>query len=92
MDLLTQQPGLRVGHSLGSTTTRISAVRVKHPYYGDRVVVVDTPGFDNATRSSAQVFNMTNNWLRKTYVLFSMHDINPPCRLSKPLENNLIIY
>ncbi|XP_006459381.1 hypothetical protein AGABI2DRAFT_65309, partial [Agaricus bisporus var. bisporus H97] len=93
MDLLTQQPGLRVGHSLGSTTTRISAVRVKHPYYGDRVVVVDTPGFDNATRSSAQVFNMTNNWLRKTYKknykingLIYLHRITDN-RMTNPLEN-----
>ncbi|KAJ3561368.1 hypothetical protein NP233_g10237 [Leucocoprinus birnbaumii] len=67
IDLLTGQLGRRTGHSLDATTTQVGAVRVKHPKYGDRIVLVDTPGFDESYRSSTQVLQMINRWLQKTY-------------------------
>lgn len=66
IDLLTGQPGRRAGHSLSAATTQIEAVRVKHTTYGDRIVLVDTPGINDSVRSSMEVLQMTSNWLQKT--------------------------
>ena len=66
IDLLAGQRGRRAGHSLSATTTRIEAIRVKHPIYGDRIVLVDTPGFNDTARTSMQVLQMISIWLQKT--------------------------
>lgn len=66
IDLLAGQSGRRTGHSLSATTTRIEAIRVKHPTYGDRIVLVDTPGFNDTARTSMQVLQMISTWLQKT--------------------------
>jgi hypothetical protein len=52
IDTLTNQPGMRSGSSLASCTKQIQAVRVfDHPKYANRLVLVDTPGFDDTHRS-----------------------------------------
>ena len=67
IDILTNQPGRRAGSRLGSCTTEIRAVRVfNHPVYGNRLVLVDTPGFDNTTKSDMEILQMISNWLEKT--------------------------
>ncbi|KXN84711.1 Putative L-type lectin-domain containing receptor kinase I.4 [Leucoagaricus sp. SymC.cos] len=67
IDLLTGQSGKRAGHTLKSVTADIQATRVRHPVHGDRVVLVDTPGFDNTTRTDMEIFVMINDWLAKVY-------------------------
>ncbi|KXN89088.1 hypothetical protein AN958_06289 [Leucoagaricus sp. SymC.cos] len=67
VDLLTGQPGSRTGDSLDAATSQVNGVRVNHPIYGDRIVLVDTPGFNESARTSTQVMQMINRWLQKTY-------------------------
>ncbi|KXN84716.1 hypothetical protein AN958_12143 [Leucoagaricus sp. SymC.cos] len=67
IDLLTGQSGKRAGHTLKSVTADIQATRVRHPKYGDRVVLVDTPGFDDTTRTDMEILAMISDWLAKTY-------------------------
>lgn len=67
IDTLTNQPGLRSGDTLASYTKQIQAVRVyDHPKYANRLVLVDTPGFDDTHRSDVEILKMISDWLKKT--------------------------
>ncbi|KDR82114.1 hypothetical protein GALMADRAFT_59333 [Galerina marginata CBS 339.88] len=64
IDNLTGQLGKRVGHSLKSCTTVVGAVRIKnHRKYGDRIVLVDTPGFDDTEKSDLEILRIISDWL-----------------------------
>ena len=66
IDTLTNQPGRRAGSHLESCTTEIRAVRLfNHPVHGDRIVLVDTPGFDDTNKSDLEILQMVSNWLQK---------------------------
>jgi len=53
---------------LESYTTEVRAVRLsKHPVYGDRLVLVDTPGFDDTNKSDLEILQMISNWLQNVY-------------------------
>jgi predicted GTPase len=66
IDTLTNQPGRRAGSRLESCTTEVRAVRIfNHLVHGDRLVLVDTPGFDNTNRSDMEILQMVSNWLQK---------------------------
>ncbi|KAF9445464.1 hypothetical protein P691DRAFT_642031, partial [Macrolepiota fuliginosa MF-IS2] len=54
-----------VGHSLQSCTSEVTAVRVT---FMDeiRVVLVDTPGFDDTYRSDLDILELVSRWLKKT--------------------------
>ena len=66
IDTLTNQPGRRTGSRLESCTTEVRAVRLSnHPVHGDRLVLVDTPGFDDTNKSDLEILQMVSNWLRK---------------------------
>ncbi|KAF5359523.1 hypothetical protein D9756_003493 [Leucocoprinus leucothites] len=68
VDLLANQRGRRAGHTLASVTSDIEAVRVPFPANPNRdIVLVDTPGFDDTTRSDMEILNMISEWLKKTY-------------------------
>ncbi|KDR82096.1 hypothetical protein GALMADRAFT_115026, partial [Galerina marginata CBS 339.88] len=68
IDNLTGQLGKRVGHSLKSCTTVVGAVRIKnHRKYGDRIVLVDTPGFDDTEKSDLEILRIISDWLVKLY-------------------------
>ena len=68
IDTLTNQPGMRSGSSLASCTQQIQAVRVyEHPKYANRLVLVDTPGFDDTHKSDMEILQMISDWLKKTY-------------------------
>jgi len=68
IDILTNQPGRRTGSSLESCTTEVRAVRLyNHPVHGDRLVLVDTPGFDDTNRSDLEILQMVSDWLKKVY-------------------------
>ena len=71
IDLLTGQPGKRAGDALQSCTRNVTAFRVlNHEKYGRRIVLVDTPGFDDVERSDMEVLEMISTWLLKTFVVF----------------------
>ena len=39
-----------------------------HEQYGSRIVLVDTPGFDDKNRTDEQILELIGSWLKKTYV------------------------
>ncbi|SRR6266511_5937284 len=58
---------LRAGSSLGSCTQKIQAVRFRnHEFYGSKLVLVDTPGFDDDKRSDMEILELIGEWLKKT--------------------------
>ena len=70
IDTLAGQPGRRSGKQLASCTTEVRAVRLhNHPSHGDRLVLVDTPGFDDANKSDFEILDMVSKWLQKVYVV-----------------------
>ncbi|KAJ3562352.1 hypothetical protein NP233_g9632 [Leucocoprinus birnbaumii] len=69
IDLLTQQVGQRAKTSAKSATVAIGATRVSNDgkWGGRSVVLVDTPGFDDTTRTDYEILALINEWLKKTY-------------------------
>ena len=66
IDTLTNQPGRRASARLESCTSEVRAVRLfNHPVHGDRLVLVDTPGFDNTIRSDLEILQIVSSWLQK---------------------------
>jgi septin family protein len=62
---LTEQAGI-VGHELKSCTSNIKAFRIRgHVLYQDRLVLVDTPGFDDTVKSEMDILKMIAGWLAK---------------------------
>jgi hypothetical protein len=39
----------------------------EHPKYANRLVLVDTPGFDDTHRSDMEILQMISDWLKNTY-------------------------
>ena len=65
---------MRSGSALASCTKQIQAVRVfEHPKYANRLVLVDTPGFDDTHKSDIVILQMISDWLKKTYILFCLY-------------------
>ena len=58
---------LRVGDGLESCTTKVQ-VSIPFELDGQLVELIDTPGFDDATTSDADVLNMVANYLCATSV------------------------
>ncbi|KAF9528234.1 P-loop containing nucleoside triphosphate hydrolase protein [Crepidotus variabilis] len=70
IDTLTPLPRAqkRASDGLASYTKDVRAVRVLHHVeYGDRLVLVDTPGFNDTERSDMEILEIIGDWLRKTY-------------------------
>ena len=66
IDTPTNQPGRRAGSRLESCMTEVRAVRLfNHPVYGDRLVLVDTPGFDDVYKSDPEILQIISDWLQK---------------------------
>ena len=66
IDTLAGQIGRRSGSRLESCTTEVRAVRLfNHPAHGDRLVLVDTPGFDDTNKSDLEILQMVSDWLKK---------------------------
>jgi len=58
-----------VGKTLKSGTNEVSAHRVlRHEKYYNKLVLVDTPGFDDASKTDNQILRMISQWLTKAYV------------------------
>jgi len=68
IDTLAGQLGRRSGSRLESCTTEVRAVRLyNHPVHGDKLVLVDTPGFDDTNKSDLEILQMVSDWLKKIY-------------------------
>ncbi|KAF9450922.1 hypothetical protein P691DRAFT_757794 [Macrolepiota fuliginosa MF-IS2] len=94
IDLLTGQRGKRAGASLKSVTSQIQATRIKRSRWDDKIVLVDTPGFDDTTKSDMEILQMISDWLRKTYErdvkltgLIYLHRITDNRMAGSPLKN-----
>jgi len=37
-----------------------------HEFYGSKIVLVDTPGFDDDKRSDIEILELIGDWLKKT--------------------------
>jgi len=58
IEYATRQDAKTVGHGWRSQTTEVRAVRVPHPVDGHTVVFVDCPGFDDTSKSDAEILTM----------------------------------
>ncbi|KDR82101.1 hypothetical protein GALMADRAFT_135468 [Galerina marginata CBS 339.88] len=68
IDILTERSGQRAAAMLHSSTTEVRSFRIKnYPGYKNRVVLVDTPSFDNSEVSDLDILRLINDWLAKTY-------------------------
>jgi len=66
-----------VGNSLTSCTSTINTFRLPHAVEGPlgslgdaKVVLVDTPGFDDTNKPDYEIFEMVAKWLKNVSVLF----------------------
>ncbi|KDR82126.1 hypothetical protein GALMADRAFT_90708 [Galerina marginata CBS 339.88] len=60
--------GELAGRGLKSYTTKPNALRINgHHIYGDQIVLLDTPGFDDTTRTDIQILEMISEWLVNAY-------------------------
>jgi predicted GTPase len=70
IDTLTGQK-TRAAKSLKSCADGVSAHRVlDHEKYGNKLVLVDTPGFDATHKTDKQILEMISKWMTKTYASF----------------------
>jgi len=68
IDTLTGQK-IQASSRLQSFTNEVSGHRVlDHEKYGNKLVLVDTPGFNNTIKSDKQVLEMISRWMVATYV------------------------
>src|SRR5436853_7638035 len=75
IDTLIGQNSRTGGPGLKFVTNKVFAHRVLgHEKYRDKLVLVDTPAFDNDNKTDKQVLEMISEWLEKTYVGISAHE------------------
>ena len=61
-----------VGHSLNSCTTEIKPVIIQHPTEENRrIIIVDTPGFDDTYFDDVEILKRIADWLAQSYVQHS---------------------
>lgn len=66
IDVATNSKEKRAGFGLQSYTQDVQAIRIKnHRIYKDRIVLLDTPGFDDTTRSDMDILALIGDWLKK---------------------------
>jgi GTPase Era involved in 16S rRNA processing len=63
VDTATKQHGGTIGHGLQSHTSDIRAVRVNHPATNEPMIFIDTPGFNDTSRSDAEILAMIAEWV-----------------------------
>ncbi|PPQ74157.1 hypothetical protein CVT24_012875 [Panaeolus cyanescens] len=57
-----------VNHDLDSAQTGMKIITMDRPQLSlSRIVLVDTPGFNDTNRSDLQVFKLISNWLKESY-------------------------
>ncbi|KDR82091.1 hypothetical protein GALMADRAFT_276688 [Galerina marginata CBS 339.88] len=67
IDWITRE-GNRAGHGCESCTKNVSGIRISdHPKCGDRIVLIDTPGFNDTHRSDMEILTIISEWLSPLY-------------------------
>ncbi|KAI6013519.1 hypothetical protein EDC04DRAFT_2579352, partial [Pisolithus marmoratus] len=81
-----------VGHALTSHTSEIKSTRCM--IKGSNVVLVDTPGFDDTSKSDLEILESISEWLSKTYKkgtllsnILYFHRISDNRMAGTPLKN-----
>ncbi|KZP32041.1 hypothetical protein FIBSPDRAFT_723592 [Athelia psychrophila] len=94
IEYATQQNGASVGHDLQSKTSKVLAVRSKHPKDQSSVIFVDTPGFDDTNRSDIEILAEIASWFVKVYkenvpisAIVYLHRISDNRMAGSPLKN-----
>ena len=60
-----------VGHGLDSCTSEIKHAIVQHPTEQNRrIILVDTPGFDDTYVNDVEILKSIANWLAQSYVQY----------------------
>ncbi|KAI5981048.1 P-loop containing nucleoside triphosphate hydrolase protein [Pisolithus orientalis] len=92
IDKATESTGKGVGHDLRSCTSEIKVTRCA--VERSNVVLVDTPGFDDTTKSDLEILEMISNWLNQEYQTGTMlsailyfHRISDNRMAGTPLKN-----
>ncbi|KAF7973131.1 hypothetical protein HWV62_16174 [Athelia sp. TMB] len=67
IDYATKQNESSIVHNLSSGTSEIRAVRCQHPEDNRPVLFVDTPGFDDPSRSDIEVLSQIASWFAEKY-------------------------
>jgi len=46
----------------------VEAIRIKnHPVYEDRLILLDTPGFDDTKKTDFEILQLISDWLVQMY-------------------------
>lgn len=85
-----------IGHDLQSCTQSVDTFSFLH--HGRRVFLVDTPGFDDSSRSDTEVLRELAAWLTATYArnihlagIIYLHRINQP-RMQGSAKRNILFF
>ncbi|PPR07679.1 hypothetical protein CVT24_003922 [Panaeolus cyanescens] len=81
--------------SLQSYTSQIQVIRImNHPDYKNRIVIVDTPGFDDTHKSDMEILKIIGQWLEQAYKgqvllrgIFYLHRISDNRMAGSPRKN-----
>ncbi|PMD34996.1 hypothetical protein L207DRAFT_517106 [Hyaloscypha variabilis F] len=83
---------LNIGHNLHSCTTNIEKIHCKIGTH--KITLVDTPGFDDTSRSDTDVLILIANWLRDSYKdrtllsgIIYLHRISDPRMSGSSIKN-----
>ncbi|OXV09206.1 hypothetical protein Egran_03027 [Elaphomyces granulatus] len=90
--LLDQENEIEIGHGLQSCTTKVGVYYFIHR--GVRIFLIDTPGFDDTTRSDSEVLKDIAFWLAAAYTkeaqlagIIYLHRICDPRMQGSALKN-----
>ncbi|KAN0070787.1 P-loop containing nucleoside triphosphate hydrolase protein [Elaphomyces granulatus] len=90
--LSDQENEIEIGHGLQSCTTKVGVYYFK--YRGVRIFLIDTPGFDDTTRSDSEVLKDIAFWLAAAYTkeaqlagIIYLHRISDPKMQGSALRN-----
>ncbi|KAF4614550.1 hypothetical protein D9613_003466 [Agrocybe pediades] len=69
IDVLAESHGDRAREGLHSATSAVNIVRLHtdHPVFRNRVILVDTPGFDDTSKTDYEILEIISKFLAKTY-------------------------
>ncbi|KAL0948457.1 hypothetical protein HGRIS_011030 [Hohenbuehelia grisea] len=94
IDIAANEAGRRAGHGLASATATVNPIHLTHPRDGRNIVLVDTPGFDDTTRSDTEILKLIAQWSEKIYKskatlkgIIYLHRISDNRMAGTPLRN-----
>ncbi|KAK0610822.1 hypothetical protein B0T14DRAFT_529152 [Immersiella caudata] len=64
---VTENDSIEVGSGLQSVTGVVQSYSFRHPTTGALFVLIDTPGFNDTTRSAREILREIGNWLSTSY-------------------------